>query len=552
MNSAVRRMGILSLLVGLAGLAGCGGAQADNGAAEAQLTQANQEFTANQIDAALSDSTAAAALQNISPDVAARAQSLVGELKLVQGRELLAKAQDVEISANRLLSDLRLSVSRLQAMQAQIQADAGLDPTETINLLHQRIAEAQGGEGQSQWPAPGVQSDSTDATTLSTLASLQDQITRLQGQISDNRTQASGLGDQRKEVLEQADLLQQKSLADTGKQSVDDVAAAAEQRRQAADLAISIDKLDSTVVQLQADLANLQVQQTGVQQVIADYNKQIDDLNLAWQSAQQDIQRQKEALVALIGPASTDPSAPNTEPATIVDQCVELKQVIASSRDLRNHAGTDLNDAFTAFKSAANFGGSLGGQFAGQLSSDRTSPMETLAIQELQETYSSSDANLRAAEVATDSAMNYANQAMVGAAATSTMQAAQAALGSDAPSTIADCVTAISSPSVDDLFKSAYDRFEQAMNLYDNEKIQALRGPGGEARKTMALSGKMLAAFGAKQLSLAMADKPVVGMTPTDLQGVIDDLANQLVARDPMRLPAIPYTLAPPTTNPQQ
>ncbi|HUB24046.1 MAG TPA: hypothetical protein VL992_01360 [Tepidisphaeraceae bacterium] len=552
MNAVVRRIGILSLVVGLAGLAGCGGAQADNAAAEAQLAQADTEFGTNQIDQAITDTSAVTALQEISPDVAARAQSLLGELKLVRARELLAKAQDADLAANRLLADLRLSVSRVSAIQAQIQSETGLDPSEAINLLKQRIAEAQGDTGQTQWPTPGVEGQSPDAATLSTLSAVQDRIAQVQGQIQDNRSQATNLSDQRTQVLGQADDMQQKSLADTGKQSVDDVAAAADQRRQAADLAISIDKLDSALVQLNADVANLQVQRDGVQQVITDYNKQIDDLNLSWQSAQQDIQKEKEALAALIGPASTDASAPNTEPGTILDQCVALKQMIISSRDLRNQAGTALTEAFNAFQAAASAGRNLGDEFTSQLSSDRTTPMETLAIQQLQETYSSSDANLDAAETATDLAINYADQAMIGAAATSTMQAAQAALGSDAPTTIADCITAIGTPSVDDLFKSAYDRFEQAMNLFDNEKIQALRGPGAEGRKTMALSGKMVAAFAAKQLSIAMANKPVVGMTPADLQGVIDDLANQLVARDPTKLPAVPYTLAPPSTNPQQ
>ena len=63
----------------------------------------------------------------------------------------------------------------------------------------------------------------------------------------------------------------------------------------------------------------------------------------------------------------------------------------------------------------------------------------------------------------------------------------------------------------------------------------------------------MIAAYGAKQLSLAQGNKPVAGgKTPDDLQGIINDQATQISAVDPAMLPAIPYTITPPPATPAQ
>jgi hypothetical protein len=140
---------------------------------------------------------------------------------------------------------------------------------------------------------------------------------------------------------------------------------------------------------------------------------------------------------------------------------------------------------------------------------------------------------------------------MIASQVKSAMTAAQTALGSDAPAAIADCLAAVASPSSDDLALLADEQFKNAMDDFDNQNIQTLQNPGAEDRKTMALVGKMISAYGARQLSLSMSAKPVAGRTPKELQDMIDDLANQVAQRDPSALPAIPYTLAPPAATPQ-
>jgi hypothetical protein len=143
-------------------------------------------------------------------------------------------------------------------------------------------------------------------------------------------------------------------------------------------------------------------------------------------------------------------------------------------------------------------------------------------------------------------ATSYAAEAMIAIQAKQALTAAQTTLGAQAPAAIADGLTAIASPSVDDLAQLSEDSFKNALDHYDNLMVQTLPGPGAASRKTAAMVGKMIAAFGAKQLSLALENKPIAGQTPKELQDTINDLATNVSDADPTRLPAIAYTITSP------
>jgi hypothetical protein len=131
------------------------------------------------------------------------------------------------------------------------------------------------------------------------------------------------------------------------------------------------------------------------------------------------------------------------------------------------------------------------------------------------------------------------------------LNAAQSSLGSTAPASVADCLASIASPSIDDLAQSAEESYKDALDHYDGLMVSTLPGPAAESRKTSAMVGKMIAAFGAKELSVALQNKPVAGQTPKDFQDMINDLAGTVATADPTRLPNVPYTLPPPAATPQ-
>jgi hypothetical protein len=557
-RSVFRGIGVLSLAVSLVSLSGCGDAHsAANAAAQDNISQARQDLLANQLDTAQSDIASAASNTDVSSDVAAEVQAVQGQIKMAKARQLLVKAEDVEINVSRLLGEVRLATSQIAAAQQQIQSDANLDPSAAVDLLKTHIADAQGSDAQSNWPTPPSAGGTVDAASIvpvRSLAALDAEIARLQTAVQSNRDQAKANADQRTQALDQADQLQQKSLSDTGKQSVDDVTAAADKRRAGADLAIEIDKLDAGLVHLNADLAVDQAQHDVVQKSIDDYNAQIDSLQRVWKIAQLDMDKEKQAIQTLAGPApaeSAPPAGDLPQSVTIADESADLKRLTLQLRDLRDQAATELKDAIRDFKSAGSAGDQVRMSFSDQLNSPRTTQMETMAIQQLEETFSGSGARFRAAEAEQELAVNYADAAMIASQVKSAMTAAQTALGSDAPAAIADCLAAVASPSSDDLALLADEQFKNAMDDFDNQNIQTLQNPGAEDRKTMALVGKMISAYGARQLSLSMSAKPVAGRTPKELQDMIDDLANQVAQRDPSALPAIPYTLAPPAATPQ-
>ncbi|MGA2232842.1 MAG: hypothetical protein ABSH22_18230, partial [Tepidisphaeraceae bacterium] len=401
-----------------------------------------------------------------------------------------------------------------------------------------------------------------DLLTLHTLSGLDAQISAVQAKLQDNRTQAAALTAQRTSVLEQSDQLQQKSLSDQGQTSVDDVKQAAGLRRQAAELAVQVDKLDATAAQLQSDLRTSQGQRAGVQQAIDTYNHEIADLDLAWQSVKQDIESQKAAITMLAGSAGASTPAPSSTPAagdqtnvpaplpqptTIADQCAELNTLIGQSRDLRDKAADQLKRAITAFNSAAKAGDDIRRSLADRLSSDRTAPTESDSLQQLIEATSGSTSRLAAAQAERALALNYSSETLISIQAKQALDAAQAALGDSAPKTIADCLQSIASPSASDLAQLAEERFQDALDHFTALTNQTSTGPGAKMRKTAALSGEMLTAFGAKQLSLALGGKPVAGgKTPQDLQTTIDNAAKDVSDQDASMLPAIPYTIAVP------
>jgi hypothetical protein len=338
---------------------------------------------------------------------------------------------------------------------------------------------------------------------------------------------------------------------------VNDVKTAAGLRRQAAEVAIQIDQLNATAAQLQSDLRTTQGQRAGVQQAIDAYTHEIADLDLAWQSVKQDIDAQKTAVAAIAGPGAAAPaSAPAAgdqtnmpalppQPTTIADQCTLLKALIAQSRDLRTQAADQLKQAITDFNNAAKAGDDLRRGLVDRISADRTAPNEKDSLQQLVEATNAVSARLAAAEAQRALALNYSSETLIAIQAHQALTAAQDALDGQAPAAIADCLQSIASPSVADLTVLARERFEDALPLFDALTSQTSSGPAPQMRKTAALEGKMLTAFGARQLSLALSNIPIGGQTPQELQATIDDLAKQISLQDSSMLPAIPYTIAP-------
>jgi hypothetical protein len=218
--------------------------------------------------------------------------------------------------------------------------------------------------------------------------------------------------------------------------------------------------------------------------------------------------------------------------------------LIGASRSARDTAATELTKASKAYAAAARAGEDLRLSFSTALSSDRTTPAEKASIQRLDETYAGASYNLSAFDAQRLLATNYASEALIALQARQALGAAQATLGSAAPAAIADCQTAIATPSIDDFTQLAEDQFKDVFDNYDRLSAQPLPGTPTVSRKIAAKVGKMLAVYSAKQLSLALQSKPIGGQTPKDMQATIDDLAKDVSDADPSRLPAIPYTIA--------
>jgi hypothetical protein len=541
----IRRIALAALAAAAMSLAGCESAQeAADQPAQEQYTQAVQNLGQDRLAAALTAADAAGAMPGISPEMAWKVHTLQGELRTTFAQQGLNQAQEMELNISRLLAQLRLATMHVQAAQSQMKSDQDYDPATVEDQLRAKIAQATGVAGQA------------DASGQLSLAGIDAQTASLQAAIADNRQQAESAAQKKTQMAEQADQLQQKSLGESGQDAVDDVTSAAEARRQAAEAGIAIGKLDAALVNLKGDLVLKTAQRAGVQKAIDGFNQQIADLDVAWKSVQQDIEAQKNAIALLAGPSPDSAAAPAADESsdlpqmpskasTIADQCVQLKTLVAQARDLRDKAALQFQQAIRNYTGAAGAGDQLRTALAHDALDPHATPGEKDAFAQLLEAYSAASGRLAVADTERTLATNNAAEAMIAIQAKEALTAAQAVLGAQAPAAVADCLTALASPSVEDLAQTSEDSYKSAMDHYDNLMVQTLPGPAAASRKTAAMVGKMIASFGAKQLSLAQDSKPIAGQTPKELQSSINDLAKQVAEADATRLPAIPYTITP-------
>jgi|GEM_PF-5311556 len=532
----------LSLAVAAVGLIACEGSQqsADR-AAQEKMAQADKFSQEHNLDAAVSASDQAAQVGGISTFAAGSAAMLQGQTRLARGNDYLNQAGEIDLNISRLLGQLRLANAHLKSAQSQVQLDEGYNPAQVQEGLKAKIIQTQ-----------------TD------LDALKQKAADLQGLIAKNAADAQAAAAKVNSLREQADQLQQKSLGETGQPSVDDVTSAADLRRQSTESSIAGDKLASDRINFTADLRTMNAQIAGMQTSLTESQKQIGDLDLAWTSVQQDVQAQNAVIAGIAGQGASAPAAsgdqteniavptPPKLQTTIADLCTSIQSQVGRSHDLRKKASDELVDATRYFDSAATIGDTVRRDLTDAIQADRTPPGEKLALQQLEETFNSSSARLSAADAERAVAMNDAAEAILGIQLRAALAVTQAALGSLTPPSVGTCLTAANTPSVDELSGSAEEQFKLALDHFDSQTSQTFNIPGGgsESRKTAAMAGKMVTAFGARQLSLALSNKPIAGQTPQDLQATINDLAKQITDADPSAMPAVPYTLAPPTTAP--
>jgi chromosome segregation ATPase len=538
-RSFFKRIAITTFATGSIILTGCQSAeQAADSSAQEQYADAQQAADTGQLEKAITAIDSIGANTDLSAFKSTEVHALQGHVHLVKANDLLEQAAVVDLNISRILGELRLSTAHVQSIQSQVKSDLGYEPGGSITELKTQIAKATGSPTELNW-----QGD------LLTLAGVDAKSATLNQAISDNREHAAALDTQKKTLSEQADALQQKSLNEPGRQSVDDVTAAADLSRRAAEAGIASEQLDAALVHLKADLAQVQGQRPGIQKAIDEFNKQISEMELAWKAVQQDIEAQQRAVATMAGPAQSPPAGDQADdalprPTTIADQCTQLKSLIAASRTLRDQAAKELTTSIQAYHKAAKAGEQVRQSF--NMLNDHTTPGEKASIQRLEETYAGASYGLAAAEAQRVLATNYSSEALIALQARQALSAALASLGSGAPPAIADCQTAIATPSVDDLTQLAEDQFKELFDNYDGLAVQSLPGAATNSRKIAAKVGKMIAVYSAKQLSLALQNKPIAGQTPKELQDTIDGLAKEVSDDDVTRLPAIPFTIAPP------
>ena len=325
-----------SLCLGFALLVGCDDASADK-QVRAELHKAYQHAsagTAEGLTQAKQVLDTAAANANASPAVQANAKALLAQVELEAARAAQRNIDERMMDVARHVADIAQLAQQISTTNALIAGYKQYDPRETLAAIQKNIADATGGPDKPAW-------FTHENTQIPTLAVLKQDVARLEGEIAKLDEQLKQLNAKRSEVLQQAEQASREAEAAPKGQNLDAFNRASDLRKQAADLAVEIDRTQAAMTPFRSDLAIAQSQQQVVEAFIADQQKQAEAQTRGWQMIQQQMGAQNGLARAILQGAGTSGGGGNSpvpSGGAIADKAAQLNKVMAEIKELREQA----------------------------------------------------------------------------------------------------------------------------------------------------------------------------------------------------------------------
>jgi hypothetical protein len=357
-----------------------GGCDSATGKADKQIAQ-SLPVAAAQINGSDQDrSQAESTLQTLAQQTAAspasrmNVQELRAQLELQEAERLQPQIDRNQADILRLVWEMNQIAAQIQTSNAIVADLSKYEPTAVQAALAKSINQVQGSADQTQWIKTETGGVSSLAAITFNIASLQSQITELQGTI---KTQS----DQRAAESARADQLNQDSEKAKGAHSVDLYRQGAEAQKRAEELSVQIDENNLKLSRSKTDLDIAQGQEKALNGAIKDLTAQSDQSAGVWKTLQQQIENQKAQAASLLGDASNSPVNPDdpTGGSTLNSKSAALGEKLKAQRALREQAETHLNNAVDFFKAAAQIATTLQQQLQTQLSDPRSSNLPEAA-----------------------------------------------------------------------------------------------------------------------------------------------------------------------------
>ncbi len=311
---------------------------------DAQITAASSKDRA----AAHADFESAAKSSTATPAARLKAKALLADNELQTAQELAATVARREAVIDRLALEINGLGTQIKGNNTQIAALKLYEPSKVSDSIKEKTSAITGTETKPDWYK-------SETGSLDSLLANDKQATTLADQVSQLTASIKSETDQRTQLLNDADKLNEQSEREKGQKSVDLYTEGSNDRKKAADLTTKLDQDNVLLTRAQADLALRQGQQESLKGSIKLMGDRASAVDERWKAVQGQIETLNTASKTLAGDetaaAPVDAGKDDIESSKLTS--ISAKVAALDSLVKKNHADRGL--ALTHFDTAIGF-----------------------------------------------------------------------------------------------------------------------------------------------------------------------------------------------------
>jgi len=265
----------------------------------------------------------AAAQSNASPMAQARSNGMLAQVEMQMANDLLPRIDDGEVRMSQLITQIRQLGESISTANALIAGYRKYDPEDVKHAAATQQAAAAGDANNAEWIKNAA---GNGAKGLPTLSAVNQEISRLEGELTKAQDELKDLTSKRADFLKEADAVEQQSRDKAPKEGLELYKRAAELRKKATDVRIAMDKIQNRIVPLQGDLAVANAQKQVLTEAVAQFEEQSQQAaKSAAEIAQRSQEQQKVSQSVAEGPGQTI--------TTKAAELAELDKKVKADRD---------------------------------------------------------------------------------------------------------------------------------------------------------------------------------------------------------------------------
>lgn len=274
-----------------------------------------------------------------------QANQLLAQARLSDARELSAALRLKQSEAEAIVTRIGALASTANVAQTYSNSYRQMEPTASTALMKDLSAKVRG-DGNVQYF-----SDLPNGT-IPTLSAVQQERSRLEGEITKAQSDLQSATTQRDQLLTQAGQLARQADQQRGQERLDSVTKAADLRQQAAVVSRTISELEAKLAQFNAELAIQQRLEADLQTALKSFEAQQASLSSGWNQTKERVDQQSQLATAILKAESTQDGQ-----ESVASLAGVLNKRISELNDQREQALAAYNEAsskFSAAETAAN------------------------------------------------------------------------------------------------------------------------------------------------------------------------------------------------------